>query len=52
MIRIEFQKKWFGKGKGNIGYAVETWWCFLGITLIHLRPNGIRGVVKDERCNN
>lgn len=46
MISFEFQKKLWGYGKGNLGYCVETWWCFCGFTIVHKKPNGIRGIVK------
>lgn len=47
--RVEFQKKWFGKGDGHVGYAIETWWCFLGVTIIKQKPVGIRGIVTGSK---
>lgn len=48
MIKIEFQNKLFGYGKGHVGYAIEYWICILGFTVIYFKPTGIRGVISGE----
>ncbi len=48
MISFEFQRKFWGKGNSNQGYCREKWWCFLGITVIHRKPLGIRGLIKND----
>lgn len=48
MISIEFQSKIIGKGAGHLGYCIERWWCFLGVTLIYRKSVGKRGIVNQE----
>jgi hypothetical protein len=48
MISFEISRKFFGYGKDSQGYCFERWLTVLFITIIHRRPLGIRGIVKNE----